>query len=362
MIACLSPNGPMVHSARVAPSRLLVATMRGIAILERDARTSGWAVKGVTLADVHVSSLLFEPKRNGVFAGTHGHGVFYSADRGETWTAVSNGLALRNVFSLNCAVRDGEVTLLAGTEPVMLFSSADYGRSWQPHAAIGEMPGRDKWMFPAPPHVAHLKSIAVHPAEPDVYYACIEQGGLLKTADGGRTWHELTAYAKPSDRWYRDIHKIVPSQTDPRRLLMSSGVGVYRSDDGGGVWEKLTGDDFPIAYPDHLIVSPDDENTVFVSGAATSPDVWRETHAACSVVMCSRDRGTHWQLAASGLPTNGRAAIEAMSVAASGDAYELFVGNTDGEVYASSDEAANWRLIASGLAAVSKPPHAKYLT
>jgi hypothetical protein len=49
-------------------------------------------------------------------------------------------------------------------------------------------------------------------------------------------------------------------------------------------------------------------------------------------------------------------------VAVASDAYELFVGNTDGEVYASSDEAANWRLIASGLAAVSKPPHAKYLT
>jgi photosystem II stability/assembly factor-like uncharacterized protein len=362
MITCLSPNGPMVHSASDAPSRLLVATMRGVAILERDARTSGWSLATVTLTDLHVSALLFEPSRRGVFAATHGAGIFFSADGGETWADASSGLSLSNVFSLGHSIRNGDVTLLAGTEPVMLYSSGDYGRTWQAHAAIGEMPSSENWTFPAPPHVAHLKSIAVHPAEPDVYYACIEQGALLKTADAGRTWRELAAYARANDRWYRDIHKVVPALSDPRRLLMSSGVGVYRSDDGGRAWEKLTGDDFPIAYPDHLIVSPDDEDTVFVSGAATSPDVWRETHAARSVVMCSRDRGTHWHLAAEGLPVNGRAAIEAMSVAVATGGYELFVANTDGEVYASRDEAANWRLIAHGLAPVSKAMHAKYLT
>ncbi len=91
------------------------------------------------------------------------------------------------MFSLQCSIRGGEVTLLAGTEPVMLFSSTDYGRSWHAHPAIAELAGREKWTFPAPPHAAHLKSIAVHPAQPDIYYACIEQGALLKTSDGGAT-------------------------------------------------------------------------------------------------------------------------------------------------------------------------------
>ena len=224
------------------------------------------------------------------------------------------------------------------------------------------MTGREKWTFPAPPHVAHLKSIAVHPAEPDVYYACIEQGALLKTTDAGNTWRELSAYARPDDRWYRDIHKLVPTPSDPRRLFMSTGVGVYRSDDGGGSWEKLTGTDFPIGYPDHLILSPRDEETVFVAGASTSPDVWRQTHAAKSVVMCSRDGGAHWQLSADGLPVGGRAAIEAMSVAIAGDSYELFLANTDGDVYASGDEGGSWNKIASGLAPVAKAMHAKYVT
>jgi photosystem II stability/assembly factor-like uncharacterized protein len=362
MITCLSPNGPMVHNARAVPSRLLVATMDGVAILDRDARGSGWAVARIALTGVHVSSLLFEPSRDGVFAGTHGRGIFFSADHGETWSAVSGGPAQGNVFSLGCSVRDGQVTLLAGTEPVMLFSSNDYGRTWREHSAIAEMPDRDKWTFPAPPHIAHLKSIAVHPAEPDVYYACIEQGALLKTADAGRTWREIVTYARPTDRWYRDIHKVVPAASDPRRLWMSTGVGVYRSEDAGNAWEKLTGDDFPIAYPDHLIVSPGDEDTVFVVGASTTPDVWRQTHAAKSVVMCSRDGGKHWRLASTGLPVNGRAAVEAMGVASVGATYELFVGNTDGEVYTSRDQAGSWQLATGGLAPISKPPHAKYLT
>jgi photosystem II stability/assembly factor-like uncharacterized protein len=362
MVVCLSPNGPMVHSAGTAPSRVLVATTAGVAILDFNRATRRWTAKGVTLEGRHISALLFEPSRGGLFAGTHSEGIFFSADRGVTWIAAADGLTLANVFSLGCSMHDGEITLLAGSEPVMLFSSVDYGRTWRAHPEIAGMPGRDKWTFPAPPHAAHLKSIAVHPAEPDVYYACIEQGALLKSADAGRTWTEIESYAHPSDRWYRDVHKLVPAPSDPKRLFMSTGMGVYRSDDGGASWQKLTESDFPIAYPDHLILSPHDESTVFVSGASTTPDVWRRTHVAKSVVMRSRDAGAHWTLAAGGLPVDGRAAIEAMSVATAGDTYDLFVANTDGEVYSSGDEGASWTRIASGLAPVSKSVHSKYLT
>jgi hypothetical protein len=59
---------------------------------------------------------------------------------------------------------------------------------------------------------------------------------------------------------------------------------------------------------------------------------------------------------------NGRAAIEAMSVAIASDRYELFVANTDGEVYSSVDEGVRWSRIASGLAPVAKAMHARYLT
>jgi photosystem II stability/assembly factor-like uncharacterized protein len=244
----------------------------------------------------------------------------------------------------------------------MLFSSTDDGSSWRSHPAIEQVPDRDKWTFPAPPHAAHLKSISIDPSNAEVYYACIEQGALLRSNDAGDTWSEISSYYRPEDRWYRDIHKLVAYGRDPRRLIMSTGFGVYRTFDAGESWEKLTGDDFAIAYPDHLIVAPRDEATVFVSGSGTTPNVWRETGFAGATVQRSRDGGVTWQQASDGLPVHERAAIEAMSVAVTPNGYTLFVANTDGEVYRSEDEADSWHRIAAGLAPVSKCIHANYLT
>jgi photosystem II stability/assembly factor-like uncharacterized protein len=362
MIVCLSPNGPMVHEGADAPSRLFVATMHGVARFDADRGTSQWRQVGTGLEQFHISALLFERAARRLYAATHSAGIFASDDLGETWNEASNGLTRKNVFSLAASITDGRSTLLAGTEPVMLFTSKDDGRSWQPHPAIEQMDGRDKWTFPAPPHEAHLKSITLDPVNADVCYACIEQGALLRSNDAGDTWTEISSYCRPDDRWYRDIHKIVPYGSDPRRLIMSTGSGVYRTADGGVRWEKLTGEDFEVVYPDHLIVSPLDDATVFVSGARSTPDVWRQTGFAGATVQRSRDAGRTWQQASNGLPVEERSAIEAMSVAAERDHYTLFVANTEGEVFLSDDEGEHWHRIASGLAPVAKCVHAKYLT
>lgn len=360
MIVCLSPNGPMHHRIPGVPMRLLVATTDGVAILDHDTRKKTWLRAGHGLKGQHISALMFEPD-GGVFAATHGHGIYASTDLGNTWTPASQGLTVSNVFSLSYTGGTGPVSLLAGTEPVHLFRSRDHGRTWEEERAVTAVPGQDKWFFPAPPHVAHLKSIAPHPHDPDTLYACIEQGALLKTVDGARSWRELSTYARDEDRWYHDIHKIVPVPSDPDRLFMSTGVGVYASRDAGEHWQRITPLDFAIGYPDHLIVSPFDADTVFVSGAATSPDLWRETKVARATVMGSRDGGRSWSPASRGLPQNDRSAIEAMSIAVQPQSYTLFLGNTDGEVYSCDGEGGEWRPIAKGLAPVSKAMHASHL-
>lgn len=357
MILCLSPNGPMAHEGPA--DRVLVATTAGVETLALGA--GGWRCEGLTLEGRHVSALMVEPTRGGVFAGVHGEGVYRSEDGGRSWAPASDGIDLPNIFSLNCNELDGAVRLFAGSEPVCLFRSLDYGRSWESLPAIGQMPGREKWTFPAPPFVAHLKSIALDPRDAEVLYGCIEQGALMKSADGGRTWRELDAYAREDDRWYHDIHKVVPLASDPDRIVMSTGVGLYRSADAGETWEKLTGSGFEIGYPDHLIVSPLDEDTMFVAGAADSPDVWRATKMAMATVLKSVDGGRTWADSSRGLPQRGRAAIEAMSLAAGPGGFTLFLGNTDGEVYESRDGAQSWTCIASGLAPVSKSVHAANL-
>jgi len=49
--------------------------------------------------------------------------------------------------------------------------------------------------------------------------------------------------------------------------------------DDGETWERLTGADFRIAYPDHLALSLD-ERSLFMAGAKNEPGEWRRTHNA----------------------------------------------------------------------------------
>src|SRR5215207_9648478 len=68
MIVCLSPNGRTEHAGAHPPTRLLVGTVYGVALLERAAPGARWEVAGHSLAGRHVSALLYEPERGGVFA------------------------------------------------------------------------------------------------------------------------------------------------------------------------------------------------------------------------------------------------------------------------------------------------------
>lgn len=358
MTICLSPNGPMVADGGLS-DRLLVATIDGIVTLEKG--PDGWREEGRSLQGHHFSALVAVPGSNIILAGTHGQGVFRSSDGGVSWSSANTGITKTNVFSLAAVQTEGGVRVLAGTEPVSLFISDDLGESWEERSAVGEVPGHDKWTFPVPPHDAHLKSIALVPGQPDSFFACIEQGALLKTDDGGKSWRELASYYRDSDKWYRDIHKLVPHPAIPGCLLMSTGMGFYRSEDSGENWVQLTDLDFAIRYPDHLLVLPDEANSIVLSGAGQSPDQWRNTHLAGATVQFSRDGGRHWEDMSQGLQADARPAIEAMCIAADGPDYRLYLGDTDGNVFERGPGDVSWRLIASGIGPVSKVGHYRHV-
>src|SRR5580704_17144064 len=103
MIACLSPNGQNRRTGDDAPTRLLVATIKGVNLLERSGPGAPWSDRGRTLDGHHISSIIIEPRRGGVFAGAHSGGMWTSADGGETWTPCMNGVTIEHVFSLGYA-------------------------------------------------------------------------------------------------------------------------------------------------------------------------------------------------------------------------------------------------------------------
>jgi photosystem II stability/assembly factor-like uncharacterized protein len=360
MLACLSPNGLNRYESASPPTRLLVATAKGVSVLERDAAGESWRAGGTSLAQTHATTLTTVPGRPGVFAGTHGDGVFFSADGGASWEKRSEGITIPDVYSIAAVAQDGGTTVYAGTQPASLFRSRDLGRTWQELPAIRQVPGTEYWTFPAPPRIAHTKMMVFHPRDPNIFYAAIEQGALLKTTDGGASWRELDAYSRPDDRAYRDIHQVMLVPSRPEIVYMTTGIGLYRSGDGGESWERLTGEEFRIAYPDHMALSPD-ERVLFMSGARLHPGEWRRDHVADTTVVRSRDGGRSWDAAERGLVFAPRANIEAMTLASYPGGYTVFVGDTEGVVHASEDGDDSWSRITDALAPVTKGDHAAVL-
>ena len=167
-----------------------------------------------------------------MFVGTHGDGVFFSED-GARWEERNSGLAIKDVYTVASAAEAGGIALYAGTQPAALFKSRDLGQSWSELPALRQVPGTEYWTFPEPPHIAHTKMMVFDPRTPQRIYAAIEQGALFKTEDGGESWRELADYSKPDDRAYRDVHQVMLLPSRPDTVFMTTGVGLYRSSDGG---------------------------------------------------------------------------------------------------------------------------------
>jgi photosystem II stability/assembly factor-like uncharacterized protein len=362
MIACLSPNGQNTCRGDVPPTKLLVATVEGISILERERAGAAWSNRGRKLEGKHCSSIMIEPRRGGIFAGFHENGgLYFSADDGETWERRMNGITIDHVFSVAYAHDGDKIVLYAGTEPASMFRSDDYGLSWVEQPGVKEAPGRDKWMFPGKPHIPHVKSISVSLTDPNMVWALVEQGALLRTADGGKTWIEQDNYSKVEDHNYRDVHQLTMHPVNTAELWLTTGMGTYHSLDTGATWERVTDNEFRVGYPDHTIVSPLDPDTLFISGAMMYPGSWKKSHRANPTVMKSRDRARTWADSSAGMSDDRRANIEAMSIAIYPGGFTLFIGTTDGEVFASDDAAEHWTQIVTGLGPVSKIYHYKNL-
>ena len=361
MAVCLSPNGGTVHAEKAPPTRLLIGTTDGISILERRSPGAEWKKTGQLLKGSHISSVHQETMRGGLFAGVHGNGLYASMDGGQNWELKVYGLKHPHVYTVNSVQRNGDLVLYAGTEPAHLYQSTDYGESWEELPALSSVPGTEKWTFPAPPHEAHVKQLTFDPRDDRVIFACVEQGGLFKSTDAGQSWHEVTGYSGPQDIFYNDCHRLVCRPANPDELYMTSGDGLYNSRDGGRTWEHLTDSTWRIGYPDGLLISPFDDQELFMSGASVSPVQWRDLHHASSTIARSHDGGRHWEVLESGLPKDMKANIEAMCMATWSDGFALFAGTTDGTVFYSEDSGESWSRIASGLPAVSKVGHYRHL-
>ena len=268
--------------------RLCIGTAKGIVILD----PARGAIPLMVLADPSAVWCMAQDAvdLNLLYAGSTEHirgqgTVARSTDGGRTWTDVSPALGREEeVWSVAAspAVKD---LVYVGTSHARLFRSEDRGRLFKECDGFLKIPGRDRWTFPPPPHIPHVRSIAFDPHEPSTMYVGVEEGGVFRSRDGGSTFETL------NDGIYEDIHTVAVDPRDSRRLYATTGDGFYLSLNAGRSWEPIT-QGLTRRYTIPLLVGALDSERIFTAAAMGPPPTWRVGPAGPDAILFrSDDRG-----------------------------------------------------------------------
>lgn len=192
-----------------------------------------YAFFGVTL-------LLLGAGCGGQTAGPDG-GILKSSDAGATWASKSAVLtAAAKVVSFNTldvnmmAIDPSDAhALWAGTSANGIFYSFDGGEGWL----------MAKKFAPAGVRLteSRVNSIAVDPTNSCIVYATIvtpdNKSYLVRTLNCGRSWKAISE----NELGDRHLTAIAINQNDRLQIFLGNSVGdVFRSDNAGGSWSKLT--------------------------------------------------------------------------------------------------------------------------
>ena len=237
-----------------------------------------------------------------------GDGVYKSTDGGKTFARM--GLETTQTIARVVTHPDdpGVVYVAASGHPWGytgdrgLFKTVDGGATWTKLA--GGLPNDGK---------TGAIDLVMHPADPETLYVAFWQrlrrpwrfdsggpnGGIFKTADGGRTWVKLTKGLPPGEVGRIGLaisrsnpkvlaaiveHGFQPQQTvrqgneqkpNPEFEDMTKlGTGVYRSEDGGETWAFMSRMNNRPFYYSHIYINPLEDKWVYwlATNMQFSPD------------------------------------------------------------------------------------------
>jgi photosystem II stability/assembly factor-like uncharacterized protein len=198
---------------------------------------------------------------NRLYAGTFDRGLFASQDAGRTWRNDGRGLADDRVLSVSVSPShkaQGVSVVYAGTEPSNLYRSEDAAHTWQQLPALRELPSEPRWSFPPRPWTHHVRTIALHPTDPDWIGVGIELGGVMRSLDAGATWIDHNPQA------HSDAHQLRIHPLAPDRVYEAAGQGIARSEDRGETWARFEGElDRHYAWAE--AIDPADPNLWYVA-------------------------------------------------------------------------------------------------
>jgi hypothetical protein len=238
----------------------------------------------------------------------------------------------------------------AGTLPGGLFASDDFGSTWTLNRALWDRPERLEW-FGGGYDVPGIHSLCPHPQRPGELLLGISCGGAWATRDGGEGW-ALSAQGMKADFMppeladnpnIQDPHLIVRCPAQPDRLWCQHHGGIWRSDDGGANWARITG--VPVSdFGFTVAVHPGDGDTAWFVPAKA--DQCRVPVDAALVVNRTRDGGRSFETQRDGLPQQGAYdLVYRHGLAVADDGRSLLMGSTTGGLWASDDGGEHWQAV-----------------
>ena len=270
--------------------------------------------------------------RNSVSVGT---GVYKTTDGGSTWT--NAGLAdTEHIARIVVDPKKSDTVFVCATghawnsnEERGVFRTADGGKTWKKVLYVDANTG--------------CSDITIDPGEPNILYAGMWQfrrqpdffssggpgSGLYRSNDGGETWKKLTA-GLPAGHLGRIAVSVAPSRPSTvYAVVEAKKTALFRSDDLGENWREMN-DSFNVQvrpfYFANIVVDPKDHNRVYKPGFQ---------------LTFSDDGGKTFS--SGGLGQGGAMHPDLHALWISPKDPNMMVVGTDGGAYQSFDHAQHWR-------------------
>src|SRR5439155_35256 len=215
--------------------RVLVGTRKGAFILTGDGKRKQWDVSGPHFAGWEIYHMKGSPAdANRLYAsqssGWFGQIIQRSCDGGKTWETPGGVLE-----------KTPEGFPKGGSNKFAYDASPETGKPLTTHQWYDGT--QHPWEFK---RVWHLEPSL---SDPDTVFAGVEDAGLFRTSDGGKTWQELAGLRGhgTGPKWQPGaggmcLHTILLDPANPRRMYVAiSAAGAFRTDDGGKTWKPVRG-------------------------------------------------------------------------------------------------------------------------
>lgn len=189
---------------------------------------------------------------NVFFMGTTGGGVWKTDDGGNTWNNITDGqISVGSIGSIRVALSDPNV-IYVGTGSADPRGNVSIGKGMYKSSDAGKT-----WTLTGLEKGGQIGRIEIHPQNPDVVFAAVlgnpftpnAERGVYRSKDGGKIWERVLFVNDKTGAM-----DLVMDPNNPRILfagmwqvqrkpwtLIDGGPdgGVYQSKDGGDTWKKL---------------------------------------------------------------------------------------------------------------------------